>query len=627
MKSIFVPSWEKTAFLPRLMVALAIAGLLSFAVKEFTERNTFNRLVLLNGPTAASPVEEQGPTDWQDYDHGKTSRLAILLTNDDSAWLGLAHGLKSIGVPFRITREVAEATRHEIVLAYPFLSGRTLDEAGRMALRRYVEAGGTLIATQVLGGGLQDLFGFASVTESRAHHSITFEDGPGLDWMEHQHERTVLLGQPDLPASWIGTQTYNGAQHVLARFDDGSAALVKNSNKSGGSAYALGFDLGFFILRAHNDRNEQSYRAYANGYEPSVDVWLRWLKALYREHEPLAVTLGTVPQGKQLAAVITFDVDYVASMDNLLAYRDLLVRERVPATFFLQTKYYRDFQDEGFFNDRTLAAVDALVAAGMEIASHSVSHSDMYASVPLGDGSERFPEYQPRVKAIGDTRGATVLGELRVSRFLLEQLSGMPVASFRPGYLATPPQLSEAMEAAGYHYSSSATAGNLTTHLPFRANAQRSYSRETGVFEFPIAVEDEFLPSMDQRVDEALTLARQLARYGGSYVILIHPNEIDHKYRFLEQIVPKLKPFAWFGTLGQYGRWWAARDQVEVDLLQQQGKLELRLTATEPLEGLTLELPAGMRPPAKAGFTQLPENRWVLARLPAGTQVFTLSRP
>lgn len=619
--------WKKPAFLARLMVTLTLAGVLILAVTAFIGRNTFERLDALDGPAEISPVVEQDPSDWKLYDRGETSRLAILLTSEDSAWLGLAHGLRSIGVPFRITRDVAEATRHDMVLAYPLLSGRTLDEPGRMALRRYVEAGGTLIATQVLGGGLQDLFGFSSVTESRAHHSITFEEAPGLEWLSHPHERTVLLGQPDLQASWVGTQVYDGAQQVLARFDDGSAALLKGANESGGNAYALGFDLGFFILRAHNDRNDQSYRAYANGYEPSVDVWLRWLKALYRKHELLAVTLGTVPQGQQLAAVVTFDVDYVASMDNLLAYRDLLVRESVPATFFLQTKYYRDFQDEGFFNDRTLAAVDALVKADMEIASHSVSHSDMYASVPLGDGHERFPGYQPRVKAIGDTRGATVLGELRVSRFLLQQLSGAPVASFRPGYLATPPQLYEAMEAAGYRYSSSATAGNLTTHLPFRANAQRSYSHETGIFEFPIAIEDEFLPVMDQRVDEALALARQLAQYGGSYVILIHPNEIDHKYRFLEQVLPKLKPFAWFGTLSQYGSWWAARDQVEVDLSQQQGKLELRLTATEPLEGLTLELPAGMHPPAKAGFTQLPENRWLLDRLPVGTQVFTLNRP
>lgn len=206
----------------------------------------------------------------------------------------------------------------------------------------------------------------------------------------------------------------------------------------------------------------------------------------------------------------------------------------MPATFFIQTKYYRDFQDEGFFNDRTLEAITELQSAGMEIASHSVSHSDMYASAPLSDGRETFPEYQPRVKAHSDTRNASVLGELRVSKFLLDQLSDTKVVSFRPGYLAAPPSLPQATEASGYRFGSSATAGNVTTHLPYRSNHDRLYGRETSIYEFLIAVEDELPPLMDLRTDEAVELAHQLAAYGGSFVILVHPNEIEHKYRFLE---------------------------------------------------------------------------------------------
>ncbi|WP_434457994.1 polysaccharide deacetylase family protein [Stutzerimonas urumqiensis] len=619
-----MPFWKQPAFMARLCIALLAVGLGILAVMAFMGRNTFDRLDALHGPAEPSALAAEAPTDWRLYADGDASRLAILLTDENAAWLGLAHGLASIGVPFTLTRDVAEARRHQVILAYPLLSGRTLDDAGRLALRRHVEEGGTLIATQVLGGGLQDLFGFDSVSESRAHHSLTFEQAPSLDWIAHPHERTVLLGQPDKPESWIGTQVYEGADRVLARFEDGSPALVSGTTAGGGSAYALGFDLGFFILRAHNDRNEQGYRAYANGYEPSVDVWLRWLRALYRQHEPLAVTLGTVPHGKDLAAVVTFDVDYVQSMENLLAYRDLLVRHEVPATFFIQTKYYRDFQDEGFFNDRTLDVLDALVGAGMEIGSHSVSHSDRYASVPLGDGREAYPEYQPRVLAQGDTQGATVLGELRVSRFLLEHLSRAQVASFRPGYLATPPSLPEAMQASGYRFSSSATAGNLTTHLPFRANAQRLYAQETGIYEFPIAVEDEIPPIMDQRVDEAVDLAQSLARYGASYVMLIHPNEIDHKYRFLDEILPRLKPFAWFGTLGQYGAWWAARDRIAVDVRRQGDSLSLTLTAPTSIEGLALTLPSGWQPASTQGIGPLPDGRWLLDQVPAGTLTLTL---
>ena len=86
------------------------------------------------------------------------------------------------------------------------------------------------------------------------------------------------------------------------------------------------------------------------------------------------------------------------------------------------------------------------------------------------------------------------------------------------------------------------------------------YARETTVFEFPIAIEDEIPPKMDLRVDEAVDLAQQLSRHGGSFVILVHPNQLDHKYRFLEAVIPRLQPFAWFGTQGQLGRWLATRD-------------------------------------------------------------------
>lgn len=616
--------WYHISNLLRIAAVLGIVALIALGVAAFLERNTFARFDKLTGPGANSQVSPDARTDWRQYDNGEPSRLAILLTDEDSAWLGLAHGLKSIGVPFSITRDVAQATRHKVVLAYPTVSGRVLDSGALTALREHVASGGTLIATQVLGGGVQDLFGFDAVVESH-HYRIDFEPGaveaePSLSWIDHPHERSVLLGNRDNPQSWMGTQVYEGAPSVMARFDDGAPALIHRSDPGGGATYALGFDLGFFIMRAHGDRNDQGYRSCANHYEPSVDVWLRWLRALYIQHEPLAVTLGTVPGGQSVAAVVTFDVDYVQSMEHLVAYRELLQRMQVPATFFIQTKYYRDFQDEGFFNDRTLEAVAALQRAGMEIASHSVSHSDMYATVPLGDGGERYPHYQPRVKAQGATRNATVLGELRVSKFLLEQLFDTQVVSFRPGYLATPPSLPQAMEASGYRFGSSATAGNVTTHLPYRSNHDRMYARETDVFEFPIAIEDEIPPEMDLRADEAVELAQQLSRYGGSFVILVHPNQLDHKYRFLEAVIPRLQPFAWFGTQRQLGQWWAARDQLQVDVRRDQGGRVITLVSAEQLEGLTLELPSGatLQEPRPAGL-QLNGHRLLMDRIPAGT--------
>lgn len=620
-----MPQWYRPSNLLRAAIAVSVVCLLALGLVAFLDRNTFARFDDLQGPQGASEVAAAKRSDWRSYSGGDPARLAILLTDENSAWLGLAHGLKSIGVPFTITRDALQATRHQVVLVYPAISGRAFDEKGLIALRSHVTHGGTLIATQVLGGGLQDLFGFDTVSESRSHYRIDFDNAapltePSLAWLDHPHERSVLLGNAENPDSWIGTQAYEGAKTALARFGDGSPALIKQADPSGGAAYALGFDLGFFIMRAQGDRNDQGYRSYANGYEPSVDVWLRWIRALYQQREPLAVTLHTVPDGKSLSAVVTFDVDFVQSMEHLTAYRDLLQRLRVPATFFIQTKYYRDFQDEGFFNDRTLETIGGLQRAGMEIASHSVSHSDMYASVPLGDGRETYPDYQPRVKAKGDTRDATVLGELRVSKFLLEKLTDSEVVSFRPGYLAAPPSLPQAMEAAGYRFGSSETAGNVTTHLPYRSNQDRRYERETSIFEFPIAVEDEIPPAMDLREEEAVALAHQLATYGGSFVILVHPNEAEHKYRFLEGVIPRLQPFAWFGTLAQLGDWWAARDQLSVDVTRENAATVIRLTTAETIDGISLQLPAGLtlRSPA-SNADVLEGNRLLIKHLPAGT--------
>ena len=576
------------------LVRILIVAVLVLAVAIYlAQRNTYHVLSGLEGPTDASRIADDIPTAWTQYDRGTPSRLAILLTDEDSTWLGLAHGLKTIGVPFTITTDVSRALEHQVVLAYPMIAGSVLDADEFDQLREHVTTGGTLIASQVLGGGLQDIFGFESVSETRDHYQLSFSsEAPSTRWLDDPRERTVLLGAPDDPASWIGTQVYHGAQTPLAHFQDGAPAVVTHEDASGGQAYALGFDLGFFIQRAYNDRNSEAYRDYANAYEPSVDVWLRWLRHLYQYHEPQAVTVDTVPEGQALSVIVSLDVDFAHSMDNMLAYRDLLDQLGVPGTYFIQTKYFRDYYDQGFFNDATPDVLDSLHESGMEIASHSVSHTDMYASVPLGSGEERFPDYQPRVRGVADTIGASVLGEMRVSRFLLEALSDAEVVSFRPGYLATPDALPQALEASGYRYSSSVTAGNVTPHLPYRATYDRRYQTQTGIYEFPIAIEDEIPPRMDLRVDAALALADQLKGYGGTFVILLHPDVLDYKYAFLEQIIPALKPDAWFGTLAQFGDWWRARDQLEVDVIEVEGQRQLQLYAPIPVQGVTLRLPS-----------------------------------
>ncbi|HEV2558878.1 MAG TPA: polysaccharide deacetylase family protein [Microvirga sp.] len=564
----------------------------------------------LEGPKTVSEVPEAKPAEWTAFRREGASRLAILLTDESSAWLGLAHGLKALGVPFTITRDPAEALRHRVVLVYPLISGRVLAPEALRMLAAHPRGGGTLIAANVLGGGLEEVFGFRREEASRKRYRLDFSPAArGWLGLTEKEEQALHFGDPAKPEAQLGTHGYVGAGEALAAFDDGTAAITRRRIGTG-AAYALGFDPGFLLLTGQNARGTDLEQDYVNAYAPQGDVLLRMLRQIWREGEPLAAGLGRVPGGKALAAMMTFDVDYTRSLPNAVAYAEALKEQGVRGTFFVQTKYVRDYNDAIILNDETAAHLRRLGELGMELASHSVSHAYAFRDFELGTGREQYPAYQPRVVSRNAAEGGTILGELRVSKFLLESLAPpAEVVSFRPGHLANPTFLPQALEAAGYRYGSSVTAGISLTHLPFRLKHTRGSTAETGVFEFPITVEDERSPLMGLRLPQAVDLGRKIGRDGGIFVVLIHPNILGHKLEFARGIVEALKPDAWFGGVADFGAWWSARDRVELDVVERDGQAVLRLSAPLPIKDLAVELPAGWRPAGPASAPRFRETR------------------
>jgi hypothetical protein len=333
-----------------------------------------------------------------------------------------------------------------------------------------------------------------------------------------------------------------------------------------------------------------------NEYEPTLDVLLRLVKGIYRTGQENSVILGTVPWDKSLAVMITHDLDYTQSVLNSPSYADFEESQRIRATYFIQTKYVRDFNDAIFFNDEGVTRLRDLAGRNIEVASHSVSHSRVFHRFPMGSGNEQYPAYRPYVVDTVTTREGNILGELRVSKFLLENLLGQKtVLSFRPGHLSNPYGLPEALVATGYRFSSSVTANNSLTHLPFQLNYGRTQLAETEIFEFPVTIEDEALPPLGERLNEAIDLARKLSRYGGCYVVLIHPNTLGHKLGFERGFVKAVRDFSWFGTLSEFGQWWSARNQVGVDVQGGARHWTIHLDIPEPLLGLTLQVPGNLQ--------------------------------
>ena len=571
----------------------------------------------VTGPTEKTAVLPVSPSSSQEYAVGGPSRLAVLLTEERSNWLGVAHGLKSLGVPFVVTRDYHEALKHRVILIYPTMTGTSFSREAIRALGAVPRNGGTLIATQVLGGGLEEVFGYSGAVVASLQQEIRWNRShPLMERMIDPAEWvTVLNGKQE---NSIGTYAYVEAKGALGSYPDGSVAVTAKDYDRG-HAYAIGLDLGALLLKGYNNRTDGLTTSFNNRFDPTLDVWLRLLKGMYQVGEPNAVTIGTVPFGKSLSVIFTHDVDFTQSMANAVAYAEFERSKGLTGTYFVQAKYVRDYNDDIFFDDQGVRYLARLAELGMELASHTVAHSASFNNFPMGTGEEQYPGYRPFVKTRAKAYGGTILGELRVSKFLIDRLGGGPaMVSFRPGELSNPFALPQALAATGFRYSSAATANNSLTHLPYQLTYDRLSDSEVDIFEFPVTIEDEELPPMGERLPQAVTLAKQIARYGGSVVVLIHPNILGHKLEFEKRFFEAVKDWAWFGSMREFGDWWSARNALQVDATIEGDRMMVSLKVPRRISGVTLEIPPGWAIVPQPGVRQ--DERTIIIETVEGTR-------
>lgn len=545
------------------------------------------------GPKEATVLADPQPLA-PDSGPGSPSRLAVFVTRNNLRWLPLTQGLQGIGIPITVTTDWNEAQKHKVILLYPMPAAPSASPAQLAAFSDHIERGGTLIGISVHGDGLPAPFGFRIAKPSNRFGSFIFSEiGQTRFGFDHPNETTVLLAKPGQRSPMESFGFFDPQGDVLARYQDGTPALIER-RAGQGRAIALGIDLGNLAHIAYANLDPGLERSYVNGYEPTLDVFLRMIRQIYREGEPLGVVLGPVPQGKALPIIWTHDIDYAGSLGNAAQFAEWAKSRGFRSTFFVQTKYVRDAHDEAFFNQKNLPLIKRLADMGMEIGSHSVAHSRAFWDFQIGSGSERYPIYQPFNHSAQRTSGGSLLGELRISRFLLQQLvTPEPVVSFRPGYLANPSNAPQAISAAGYRFCSTVTANNSLTHFPFPLSLSRQSRAPLPLVEIPVSVEDEEEPPLLKRLDKTEALAERLARYGAPLVVLIHPNETGGKLEFERRLSTRFADRAWFGALGDFGSWWMTRAGTTVDVQTNGEEREVGITLPAPISGLPIIPPPG----------------------------------
>jgi hypothetical protein len=558
-------------------------------------------------------------------------QVAVLWTAPDTSTenpLPLVHSLKEMGIPFLITRDLGQALKHRLVILYPSVDSHTFNENQAKELTTFVQNGGSIFAQNVFWGGLRDLFGFREFQPSRKRYHLAFAGhDPVMKYLNRPEEREVRLGSESYnEIFWSNGYVLSGAAVALAHFDDGTAALLTNMVGKG-RVYCLGLSLLDVVLRSQNNRDFEAERHYVNAFEPGADVWLLILRAWYETYAGDWVRLATIPNGQRSVLLLSHDVDWQNSFVPCLDFARVEKAEEASSTFFIQTKYVDDANSKAFFW-ASVGILRELRAAGSTLGSHSVIHSRGFNKFELGSGQEAYTNYQPRGLGYDTASGATVFGEVRVSKELLDgQIPDQNTVFFRAGHLRVPSSLPEALERSGYEFDSSFTADDVLSNFPYSLPLNLGFDEDSKIYEFPVTIEDEEPPGFAKRVPQALDVILANAENEAVSVLLVHSNESVQKAAAEQDLLRQLPREIGKSDMLHFARFWQARDRLRwsVTAGSQGNEVVLEVSAEDPVEGLTFEFRRPIAQVSSGATLSSNNHRIILPEVNSGqTAVFHL---
>jgi hypothetical protein len=575
----------KSSFIVTLLLAL-------FAWKTVWKR-TSDRLQTKAVPLLPISHEHQDPTS--EFPDRFPLQVAVLWTAPDTSSenpLPLVHALKEMGIPFLITRDLGQALKHRLVILYPSVDSHTFNQDQAKELTTFVQNGGFVFAQNVFWGGLRDLFGFREFQPSRKRYHLAFVgNDPVMKYLNRPEEREVRLGSDSYSEIfWSNGYVLSGGAVALAHFDDGTAALLTNMVGKG-RVYCLGLSLFDVVLRSQDNRDFEAERHYVNNFEPGADVWLLILRAWYETYAGDWVRLATMPNGQRSVLLLSHDVDWQNSFVPCLDFVRMEKANEANSTFFIQTKYVDDANSKAFFW-QSLGILRELRGGGSTLGSHSVIHSRGFNKFDLGSGQEAYANYQPRGLGYDTASGATVFGEVRVSKELLDgQIPDQNTVFFRAGHLRVPPSLPEALERSGYEFDSSFTADDVLSNFPYALPLNLGFDEDSKIYEFPVTIEDEEPPGFAKRVPQALDVILANAENEAVNVLLVHSNESTQKAPAEQELLRRLPKDIGKSDMLHFARFWKARDQLKWTVTpgSKSNEVMLEVSTEGPAEGLTFE--------------------------------------
>lgn len=495
-------------------------------------------------------------------------------TNDGELF-SIKHILKVAGLPFIVTSNVNTAIKYGTVIPSSKFDVATFTTIEKDSIFSYVNRGGILITASVRDSYFYPLFGISANTSSSGHHLVTFDTAlsdKSMRWLNDSMEVTISLGRLSYPVV-ISTRHYTlSTAQEIAHYEDLSVAISRHAYGAG-TAYALGFSFKNLVLLNQINKDYEAQRIYSNGFEPTTDALILFLKGICTKHTANTVWLHTSPFETKSALMITHDVDATTSYDTMSYYADYENSIGLSSTYLITTHYLGDGALSAFYNTSSVPQVQYLLTKGHKLASHSVGHFtdfDIDTVVTLGVLGNTATSYLPYNGGPGfSTVGATVLGETEVSKNLLQADLGVNIRTFRAGYLCFNKKLINALDSVGYEYNTTFAAGDVLTNFPYRSHKDlNSAGALTNVWEVPMTISDVFssdpITFSNYPAKQAIWLdvVNRNRANNSPVVLLVHPTRI-YKLWAEQDLINQLPPETFTSDLETFADYWRGRDSIQ----------------------------------------------------------------
>lgn len=524
------------------------------------------------------------------------------IESNSSRMYGVTMAMEQAGIPYDTTSNLTTALNYPVMITGSRILQDAFSTVERVQIETYVANGGVLITSQVRDTTFYTLCGISDNTSENTLFEIIFDTTAYpqyYDLIDDSLEVKISIGD-SADGSTFFTRYYTLAgASSMANYENGECALAYHTLGSG-HVYSFGPDLRDVTVRNYLNFDVQAQRTYSNGFEPSTDVIVFLLRNIIRQHIPNGVYKYTAPGTASSAIMITHDIDSGTGMDTMANFSAYEQSMNIVAQYNITTRYFNDGWMTSFYVG-AWPDVNLVKSQGHVLASHSVGHFPDFADesrFPYGSLGNTPTNYQPFYTG-GITTDGTVLGELEVSRDLIEGDFGVNVRGFRAGHLAFNDSLPAGLELLGYEFNSTHSANDVLTNFPFYNFSVRSFGNQPGgILEIPMTISDVFSAdpitstNYPQKVGIWADVTRRYDRNSSNTVLLIHPNRM-WKLQAMQDYVDSIPSTAVFMNFEDFGDFWRKRDSVEFHTVLDGDTLFVHMDndVLDPFQSFVVDMP------------------------------------